>query len=248
MGARGMGLAYASSCLEDEWALFNNPSGISAVKQSTAAFTYKVHPSLKSFNSMAGSFVMPVEFGVAGVGVYRFGDDLYNEHVLSAAFANQFGLASLGFKVNYIQYQAEGFGTKGVFTVSFGGIARLSDQFLIGAHMININQPRISSDDRDETVPAILISGIAWKPSSKLLITTEVEKDIDYPLLWKTGIEYQAHARVSVRTGYRIKPSAAFFGLGLQPKRFMIDYAFEYNFQLGASHQASVGYRFTSKK
>jgi hypothetical protein len=247
MGARAMGVAYASSCLEDEWSLFNNPAGISSVKQTSTAFTYKVHPSLKSFNSMAGVFTLPLKFGVTGLGVYRFGDELYNEHVISAAFANQFGLASLGVKVNYIQYQGEGFGTTGMVTVSLGGIARFSDKFLVGAHILNINQPKVTSEDRDETVPAILIAGLAWKPSAKLLLTTEIEKDIDYPLLWKTGIEYQAHSKVSLRTGYRIEPSAAFFGLGLKPKKFTIDYAFEYNFQLGASHQASVGYKFQSK-
>jgi hypothetical protein len=247
MGARASGLGSTSSCLTDEWSIFNNVAGLAHVNQTSAAFTYRAYPSIKSFNSMAGVFAIPLKWGVAGAGVYRFGDDLYNEHVLSAAFSNRFGIASLGIKVNYIQYHAEGFGTKGVFTVSFGGIAQLTKMLSVGAHIININQPRVSSNDREETVPTILIAGIGVKISEKLFATSEIEKDIAYKPIWKTGLEYVIHPKISVRTGFHINPSAGFFGVGFKPRKFILDYAYEYNFQIGANHQASVGYKFQSK-
>lgn len=241
-----MGIGYASSCLTDEWSVHNNIAGLSKVKHATAAFSYDARPSFSSFNRMAALFATPLYKGTAGIGVYRFGDDLYNESILSGGFANQFGLASLGLKVNCIQYQAQGFGTTQAFTISFGGIAELTKQISIGAHIVNINQPKLS-DLTGETVPTRLIAGIGFKPSEKLFVTGELEKDLGYDLLWKVGAEYKFHKKFSVRTGYNLHPSSGYFGLGFKPKKFSLDYGFQFINSLGARHQATVSYQFNKK-
>src|SRR5262245_36119253 len=105
-----MGVANAASCLSDEWAIFNNPAGLAKSEYTSAAFTYEAHPSLSSFNRIAATIALPIRSSTAAIGVYKFGDDLYNEQIISAAFANTLGLASLGLKLNYLQYYAEGFG------------------------------------------------------------------------------------------------------------------------------------------
>jgi hypothetical protein len=80
--------------------------------------------------------------GVTSVGAFRFGDDLYNEQMVSLGFGNKFGIASLGVKANYIQYQADGFGTYGAVSIDFGGLAELTDQLSIGAYITNLNQAK----------------------------------------------------------------------------------------------------------
>ncbi len=245
IGARANSLGYASSCLEDEWSIFNNIAGIANVKEVSTAVTYDAQPSFKPFNKAAAVFALPLKFGVAGVGIFRFGDKLYNEQILTMGFSNTFGLASLGLKINYIQYHAEGFGRKGVLSLSFGGIAKLTEKIFIGAHIINVNQPKISTTE-NEKLPTILITGISFKLSSKTFIATELEKDLEYPILWKTGFEYQVHKKFIFRTGFNINPHAGFFGLGFRPKKFKIDYAYQNSFSLGSRHQASVGYIFNA--
>jgi len=247
MGARASSMGYASSCLDDEWSILNNIGGLSKVNAATAAFTYDAQPSFKPFNKAAAVFAVPLKFGVAGLGVYRFGDNIYNEQILTAGFASTFGLASLGLKLNYVQYNAEGFGRKGVLSFSLGGIAELTPQLSVGAHIININQPKISDVD-DERLPTILIAGISFKLSHKTFVTLEVEKDVDYKPTWKTGLEYQVHKKFIFRTGVNIHPNAGFFGLGFKPKKFSLDYAYHYRPDLGARHQATVGYKFNEPK
>lgn len=246
MGARANGLGYASSCLEDEWSLFNNIAGLTKINTANAAFSYHASPSLPGFNRMASVFAMPVRSGVAGLGVFRFGDDLYNEQILTAGFANTFGLASLGFKVNYIQYHAEGFGNTRALTLSIGGIAALTPQFTVGAHILNINQPRIAGTD-NERLPTALFLGLGFKPSEKVFVTGELSKDLEYDLIWKSGIEYSLNKKISARTGFNIHPQAVFFGVGMKPKKFILDYTFQYNTDLSSSHQATVAYKFKSK-
>jgi len=105
-----MGMGYSSACRSDEWALFNNVGGLAKVEHGIAAFTYHTQPGFTSFDRIGAAFTFPFRFGVISSGVYRFGDDLYNEQILSAGFANSFGLASLGVKMNYTQYKyAPGF-------------------------------------------------------------------------------------------------------------------------------------------
>lgn len=240
-------MAYASSCLSDEWSVFNNIAGLASVQSVISSFSCDVQPAFKPFNKAAAVFAVPLQPGVGGIGIYRFGDDLYNEQIITAGFSNQFGLAALGVKMNYIQYRAEGFGRTDAFTISFGGIAELTPHLFIGAHIININQPKLSSAS-EERIPTILIAGLLFKPSDHTLIATELEKDLEYKMTWKTGIEHKAHKKVFFRTGFSVYPTAGFLGVGLKSKKFLIDCTYQYIPELGARFQGSVGYKFNDPK
>ena len=242
IGARANGMGYAAAALFDTWSLFNNPASTSRLENISAGFTYDLHPVPAGANRTAALISIPVSIGVITGGVYRFGDDLYNEHLISAGFASKFGLASLGMQVNYIQYSAEGFGTKGVASVNLGGIAELTPQLSIGAYIINVNQPQISGEEK---LPTRLAAGLGFKPIEKLFVAAEIEKDLDLDPTWKIGMEYVFHKKFSARTGYSIHPNTGFFGLGFKTKKFTLDYAVQYNVSLSLSHQASVGYQFT---
>ncbi|MBX2969609.1 MAG: hypothetical protein KF803_09560 [Cyclobacteriaceae bacterium] len=242
MGARANGMGYASAALFDSWGIFNNMAGIARLDEPSAIFVYDLRPALPGGNRTAAGLAWPTQAGVIGGGVFRFGDDVYNESLLTAGFSNQFGLAALGVKVNYIQYSAEGFGRKGVFTIGFGGIAELTEQLSVGAYITNINQPKISEDG--ERIPTLLTAGICFKPTSKIIIATELEKDLEANANWKTGIEYSFHKKFCARTGFNLKPNTAFFGLGFKTPRLAIDYAIQHTVQLSLSHQASVNYFF----
>jgi hypothetical protein len=247
MGARAMSMGYASACLQDEWSILNNPAGLSEVKNVTSAFSYNAYPTFKSFNRMAATFSVPSKFGVTGISVFKFGDDLYNEQLLSMAFANRFGLASLGLQINYLQYQAQSFGTTGVFTLSMGGIATLTPQLMIGAYVRNINQPKIATGDEDEYVPTLLSAGLAFKPSDKVLLCTEIEKDLRRQTKFKTGVEYIIHKKFTIRTGVNLNPNAGFIGFGFNTKKIKLDYGLEYSYNIGINHQATVCYKFSKK-
>jgi hypothetical protein len=242
MGARAQGLGYATSVLTDSWGVFNNIAGIAALTHPTASFTYDLRNALPGADRTAAAIVWPIKAGVLGGGVFTFGDALYSESIITAGFSNQLGLASLGLNVNYIQYRAEGFGTKGVFTVNFGGIAELTPTLSVGANITNINQPKLSTDD--DRLPTILTAGLAFKPTDNVFIATEIEKNIDYKTTWRMGLEYLFHKKFCARTGYAIQPNTAYFGMGFKTTRFNIDYAIQYSTQLQFGHQASVTYHF----
>lgn len=247
MGARSSGVGRTSSCLHDEWSMLNNVGGLAKVDKPTVGFTQEIAPSIIAFNRTAVTCVMPLSYGVAGMSLFRFGDDLYNEQMISLGFANTFGITSIGLKINYIQYRVDGFGSKGVFTVGVGGITRLTKKILIGTYITNINQPSLSETDK-EHLPTIITAGLGVNASDHILITTELEKDLDYDPTLKAGMEYSFNKKFRARTGFNVNPDAFFFGCGFISSKFRLDYAFQYNPTLGNSHQASVAYVFRRKE
>jgi len=247
MGARANGIGYAASGLADSWSLFGNVGGLAAVESVTGAFSYHAHPSFRPFDRMAAVVAVPVKPGVAGVGVFRFGDDLYSEQVARLGFASQVGIASLGVQASYVQYTAEGFGTRGAVTLGLGGITRLTPWLSVGVSITSLSQPVIS-DDTQERVPAVLTAGLALRPSALVLVVTEIEKDLDYAPTWRTGLEYTAHKKFTARTGFMLHPQAAFLGFGFKGTVLTLDYALQFQQVPGVSHQATVGYRLRKKK
>ncbi len=107
MGANIAGMAYASSTTADAWSLFNNVAGLAQVDHVKSSFAYEVRPSLIGASRMAAAISAPSKIATFGIGIFRFGDDIYNEHQLSIGAANQIGNTSLGAKINYTQYWAD---------------------------------------------------------------------------------------------------------------------------------------------
>jgi hypothetical protein len=247
MGGRAIGIAYASSTLNDEWSLFNNTGGLARIKKISASASYEINPSLAGANRTAAVLNTPTQLGTAAIGFFRFGDELYSEQVISGGFGNQLGIASIGLKVNYIQYRAEGFGIKKAVSVNFGGIAEITPSLTIGAYITNINQPKISRQG-NERIPAKLTTGISFKSSDRVRLFAEIEKDIEYDPTLKGAFEYVIYKKLFVRTGFNLQPNAGFFGLGFLSRRLKIDYGMQYVSSLHLIHQASATYQFTKKR
>jgi len=241
-GARSNGLANSTACVADEWALFNNPAGMGSKHGLMAAFTQTLHPRFNAFNATAVAVTTPLKTGAAAAGFYHTGDDLYSEQIAAAGYANTFGLASLGASLHLIQYRAEGFGQTHKVTLSLGGIAQLTPELAVGAHILNINQPRLA--DNGERIPTVMTLGLAYTFSDDVWATTEIQKDLDYNTTWRGAVEYKAHPKVTFRTGFSLNPGAAYLGVGLKPGKIGIDYAVAYNPETGTQHQASVRYTF----
>lgn len=242
MGARSMGMGHASSCLDDPWALFNNAAGLAKVNKSSAGFSFASYPEFDPFNRIAAVIAMPTSRGCVAMGIYKHGDDIYSENIASLAFGNTMGISSLGLKASLVNYRADGLGSTTVVAISFGGITTLTPDFSIGAHVININQPTLTRDG--ERLPTFFILGISLVASDQFRFAWEVEKDMAFPLTWKTGIEYRLKDTFAARLGVNVSPGAAFTGFRFRMRRLTLEYAARYQLTLGLSHQATVMYSF----
>lgn len=240
-------MGYTAACLQDEWSLFNNVAGLANLKQSIIASSHEARPGLTGADRSALTAALALKRGTVGLGAFHFGDDLYSENRLSLAFSNQLGLAALGASVNYVQYNALGFGTHHLLSVSAGGIATLSKRVLLGAHIQNMSQASFSANN-ELLNPTLLSLGLAFIPSDKVLFSAEIEKDLAHTSTFKTGLEYKASKKFTARTGFSLYPNNLYAGVGFAQKRLLIDYAYQYAFAgLASAHQASLGYKLKAK-
>ena len=141
--------------------------------------------------------------------------------------------------MNYIQYQAEGFGTRNAVTLDVGGLAQITPLLSIGAGIFNVTQSFLGDGER---LPVSLITGIGFKPNNSFILTTEVEKQIALPAIWKMGMEYAINKKIFFRAGINLNPSAVFGGVGTRAKRTAIDCSIQYTRLLGMAIQGSLSY------
>lgn len=245
VGARANGMANAAAATGDGWSVFNNPAGLSSTSGTSFNLTFETIPGLPEFNRTAAAVCVPIAGGVTSAGVYRFGDDLFSEQLLTIGYSSKMGIASLGLKGNMIQFHAEGFGSRRIYTIGFGGIAELTKWLTAGAYIVNINQPEIAEGEKLETT---LIAGLSCKPAEKVLLVSEVEKNIALPAQIKAAVEYHLTPRVIIRTGFNYRPNGAFFGAGFNPGKITLDYAYSYLPSFTARHQLSLRYRILKEK
>jgi hypothetical protein len=245
IGARANGLAYASSSLADEWAIFNNPAGTAFTKENRVAVAYDATPGFSFWNRSAAVTMLPFKGGGVNIGIIRAGDAVFNEQMFAASYANKFGIASLGVSLQYIQYNAEGIGRKGAPTFTAGSITELTPWLKIGACIMNVTQPDITEEEK---IPTVLLFGISLKASEKVFVFMEVEKNIEEDPLLKASVEYRFNEKFSLRTGFHPEPVAGFFGFGFRRKKLQVDYAFSYYPQLGTRHQTGFSYIIRTQK
>ena len=246
-GPRALGMGSASVTSKGDWSIFNNPAGLAQLNQSTALFAYQTIFDFSPFNTVSAGAVIPTKIGTAGVGVYRFGDELFNSQMLSGMISHQVGIMSLGLRANYLQFNIEGFGRKAVLIADIGGIAVLSEDLTFGAQITNFTQSSISASE-DERVPTIINIGLSYQPNEELRIAMEGEKDVDLTVDLKFGIEYKILEKITVRTGFALNSETHSFGAGIKLNYFLFDYGIKMSRYLGNNHNLGLIFTFPPRR
>ncbi len=241
LGARNIAMANTATTLSDVWSGFHNPAGLGGIENFSTAVFFQNKYGLEGFNSMAAVVASPISSGAVSLGVHRFGDGLYNEHRVSAAYGSKIGIIQLGGRASYLQYFVQDFGTSSTYSVDFGVMAALTKTLTIGANAYNVTQAAISDAD-DLEVPTLLMLGIQYKPYEFFFINAEVEKNLSLPAFVKVGIEYNLSDNFYLRTGIQSDTFESFYGLGLKFFGLRCNYALSLHQELGISNAISLQY------
>lgn len=242
-GARSQSLGNLRVNLSDSWAYFNNIGSLDRIAESELAVGVDHRFGLNELSTFNLVGAWKNNFGTIGFGVSRFGGSLFNQQTLGLGFSNQLGIISMGMKAEWLQTQVEGFGTGNALILSLGGVAELSPQFFLGAHISNINRGKISQNT-DDRLPTSIQMGITYRPVSQVNIYVEAEKDVEINPTVKVGLEYAIREWLWLRAGANTNPGRVFFGIGLKPGRFQFDYGFSQNSALGSTNHVSLGIRW----
>ncbi|GAA4354268.1 hypothetical protein GCM10023185_15870 [Hymenobacter saemangeumensis] len=255
-GARAAALSNASVALSGEvWAMGNNVAGLGEVNALTVGFYAENRYLSPALNVAALAVALPVgpivpgatatqpgraKNGVVGLEAQRFGGRLYNETRLGAGYGYRLGLISLGGRLDVLQVSIEGLGSRRVVLGSLGGhVEVVPGRLAFGAALYNLNQARLASY-QNERVPTVLKAGLAYRPTTQVLLLAETEKDVERDANFKAGLEYRPVALLAARIGLASLTEQVTAGLGLTASSFQLDYAAAYQQALGFSHHLSV--------
>jgi hypothetical protein len=256
LGGRSAGLAGTSVTLTDIWSTHNNQAALAEIEHIAAGFYYENRFAVNELSLKSGAFVLPVKNGAFGVNLSYFGYSQYNEQKIGLAYGRKLGkYFSAGLQLDYQSVSiGENYGSAGFITFELGLYSKITDDFVIGAHVYNPSSVKLSNELEEKT-PAIFKLGMAYSFSDELCLSIETEKNTNYKPLIRGGLEYDIIKKLSVRIGYSTIPSTTSsekfnisslysFGFGLNLKALKINFASSIHQTLGWSPQVSLSYNF----
>lgn len=242
-GARSIGIGQITTVLDDPSAGFGNAAALSFNSTQGILLTggQRFGESELKEIGITASFQSGKQGAFFG-SVQYFGFDLYNEQKIGIGYTRALSsttAASLQF--NLYQFRIEEYGNTIQPGFELGFYTQVTKEFTLGAHLVN--PVRIESED-GIAAPTVIRVGSAYRPSEKVTVYGEVEKDIDFPANFKIGIEYYPMPAFALRLGATTEPSSIHFGAGyLIRDQLRIDIGVGYDTLLGVS--PSVGILFT---
>lgn len=243
-GARSAAMAKSGLTYCDIWSIYQNQAGLAYIEGPTAGVFFENKFLVKDLAYAGFAGALPLGNGAIGLSYSNFGYDVYHEGNIGLAYGMKLNKRlSVGVRLNYqsTRIAAHDYGRRGALTADAGLRFQVADKVSLAAHISNPTRTKLS-DYADERIPTLLRFGVGYQISEDLLVTGEVEKDIDYDWSLRGGIEYRPAEILYLRLGASNNPGLFAFGLGLNFNKFKFDLAASYHSYLGYSPQVSLTY------
>ena len=245
MGSRSNALGNASVAIEDVWAYHHNPANLASISKFSIGLSYENRFLLKELQSQGLVVVSPLKRGVLSFGVQTFGFKNFRTNRLGLGYCMKLSeFLSGGVQLNYHQIRlTEPYGRKNSITAEVGLKARITENWKVAFSVLNIGRAMLSEYGEDRLTTVMRI-GTQFNFSDKVFVVAEVEKNIEYPLRIKSGIEYNPMKKLFLRGGIATQPIELTAGLGYRFKeQFQIDMGSAYHQVLGWSPNFSFIYQ-----
>lgn len=234
MGSRDVALGQAVTALpDDQWAPFHNPALMP--EQNHASFFGIRYFGFSELTDMAVSSSYNSNIGTFGVGMFTYGDDRFRESQYRVAYAEELYNIRMGASVNLYHMSFTGrFGSALAPTLDLGVAVDITEELLLGARTSNLTRTTIGADEED--LPADLAIGLSYLLMDQALFVTELYKDVDHDLSFRTGLEVELVDILYLRGGLtHDHPQTFTFGVGVIQDRWKANVAVEQHQQLGMS-------------
>lgn len=243
MGAKSISMGQTGVAMPNfKWATFSNVALMPTDENSISFYGFR-YIGISEITDMAATINYQTNFGTLGLGVHRYGFNLFNENRFLIAYKNQLGTFHYGGSVSYTHiYQGGNYGSAGAVGIDLGLAAEVIDDLWFGARATNLNQPAYG--DTDEELPRELATGFSYKLSTLSLVTAELVKDVKFPISFRSGIQFEILTSLYARVGVTTQPSTYSFGFGYDTNRFEVNFGLQQHDPLGLSPALDLALRF----
>ena len=240
-GGKSMSMANASVCNTDVWSYHNNPGALGAIEKLSVGVSYENRFLLKELQSQGFSVAIPLKVGVVSVGGHMYGYNQFRSY--KAGLGYSLMLAEkfyAGVQLNYQGLQlSQNYGSANSMTAEAGIYGKITDNWNIGIAIFNVGRSKLS-DYQDDRFSTLMRIGTSYTFSKKVLLACEFEKDLDNPIRFRTGLEYQLIENFFVRGGFATAPVELTLGFGYKFKQVQLALGSAYHQILGWSPHFSI--------
>lgn len=243
-GAGGLSMGNTGVAVENIYSAFRNQAGLARLQGISFAVQAEQRFLAPGLNSGSVAFGYPTKSGTFGLAINYFGYSVYNEQKIGLSYSRLLDKnLSIGGQIDYVglRFQDAEYGNRSTVTFEIGMQARVLKLFTIGAHVYSPVRIKLTEDPQD-VIPTQFNIGVSYKPTEKVTISTEVEKDIDFPISFKAGVEYFPVEKFGIRAGTGTKPTQTSFGFGLRLDQVHIDLGTAFHWDLGFTPGISIAY------
>ena len=242
-GARSNSMANASVALSDAWAYHHNPGALAEVTKLSVGVSYENRFLLKELQSQGFVYIQPLKKGVISMGAQSYGYTNFRTFRGGLGYSMKLSEKFMaGVQMNYQSLRlSEMYGSKQTVTAEFGILGLLTEKWRVGMSVFNLGRAKLSSyqDDRFSTVMRL---GTSYSFSEKLTVVAEAEKNLEYPIRLKAGLDYMIAKQFFFRAGVASQPVEVTFGFGYKMKSLQLDLGSAYHQQLGWSPHFGLTY------
>src|SRR5690625_5435218 len=111
-----------------------------------------------------------------------------------------------------------------------------------GARATNLNHT--SYGNTDEELPRDLADGFSYQLTPGALLTTEIVKDVMFPVSVRGGLDFEIIRSLFARAGGTTEPETYSIGFGYLAEKWSGKYALQQHNHLGLSPALDIGIRF----
>ena len=249
-GARAAALGHAFVGVDGEfWSLYHNPAGISHISDISAGIFFEQRFLLSELNFGSAGLVVPIlDKQAIGLQVNSFGFSAYQENRVSlsygiAAFEN----FSVGARINYNLFSIEDLGDANAFFVDVGLMTRITPELTLGISATNVNRVRVKTQTLQEDLPTRITAGLAYRPTEKVMLVADIQKEVDQEVSFRGGVEYAVLPSLYARVGMGNEPLTWAAGFGLLFGPMSMDVSLTHTERLGYTPTLSLSYDLGKK-
>jgi hypothetical protein len=247
--ARSLAIANATTALVSQNSVMSNPATMAFLfKKKVVSAAISTPYFLENWKKVTLSASVPAgNSGHFGATLARSGTSDFIQNNLRFAYGRLLApKLSVGASADFSTISVPDYGKTSTISVGFGLFWRPKAPFHFGFILQN---PTSSGWKTGESRSPNIRSGATWIVNPQVQFFAEMEKDLRNKTILKIALEYQILGKFALRSGIRNAPFRWAFGGGYRlQKGISIDFATEWNPNLGITPAASVGWEFEKKR
>ncbi len=231
------------------WAGLNNVANLSARTRFAVAASYQMRFNMDELSSRAATLLAPTGLGNFAATIFQSGYAKSNYSRYGLSYSRLFGQkVAAGLQFNYLSHHIEAADNANTFYTGLGLNFNISEQWDVGVYIQNPEQASLEYEETLYQVPTFFNAACLWSPSSHFIMVAELEKQLEYDMVYKTGLQFNFKDKLFLRGGIKGQPVEMTFGGGVRLAGFSIDVGFAHHQQLGLTSGAGLSYSFNHKR